>query len=143
MPPTQADGVPTKQDAATPPTPPKRGEPPKPPAKHEAKPVEAPADDDSTPASADDETPTRLAAAETALASRDYARAEQLANAVINGEHSKPGQLARAHVVHGIVECTAHNDRGLALADLRAISAPRLKRKLAEGCQGAGMTLGE
>jgi serine/threonine-protein kinase len=111
-------------------------EPPKPPPKH----VDD-TDDDSTPESPDDETPTRLAGAETALASRDYARAEQLANAVINGEHRRPGPLARAHVVHGIVECAAHNDRGLALADLRAISSPRLRKKLVEGCQAAGMTL--
>jgi hypothetical protein len=134
---TAATNAPTTATATTtPPVPPKHGvEPPKPPPKHvdEA--------DDTMPESPDDETPTRLAGAEAALASRDYARAEQLANAVINGEHRTPAPLARAHVVHGIVECAAHNDRGLALADLRAISAPRLRKKLVEGCQAVGMTL--
>jgi serine/threonine-protein kinase len=140
----------TATNTAAPPEPPKHGvEPPKPPPqppKHGNEPAkhatsDDATDEDSTPESPDDETPARLAGAEAALASRDYARAEQLANVVINGEHRKPGSLARAHVVHGIVECAAHNDRGLALADLRAISTPRLRKKLVEGCQAAGMTI--
>jgi serine/threonine-protein kinase len=126
-------------------TPTHGAEPPKPPATHPtaeatAEPPDATTGDDA-PASADDETITRLAGAETALTSRDFARAEQLANAVITGDHSKPAQLARAHVVHGIVECAAHNDRGLALADLRAITAKPLRKKLVEGCAAVGMQL--
>jgi serine/threonine-protein kinase len=132
-------------DRPVPPEPPRPPEPRKPAARVPAKAPAAEAEpaDDSTPASPDDETSKKLADAEAALAARDFARAERLANAVINGEHAKPGQLARAHVVHAIVECAAHNDRGLALADLRAITVARQRKKLSDSCAAAGMTLDE
>ncbi len=97
--------------------------------------------EDSTPASPDDDTQAKLTQADAELAKGNYELAEKLANSVINGEHPRPAQKGRAHVIHGIVECAAHNDRGNALADLRAVTGPRQHKKLIEGCAAAGIHL--
>jgi eukaryotic-like serine/threonine-protein kinase len=97
--------------------------------------------DDETAAPGEEETLTRLEQADQALARGEYAKAEKLANAVINGESVRPAQKGRAHAIHGVVECALHNDRGLALADLRASYGPKQRKKLLDGCAAAGMTL--
>jgi serine/threonine-protein kinase len=99
----------------------------------------ATADDDEP---GDEDTMKRLADADHALTAGDYVHAEQLANSVINGETSRAAQKGRAHVVHGIVECAFHNDRGLALADLRAVIGPKQRHRLLQGCAAVGMQLG-
>jgi len=87
-------------------------------------------------AAGEDETAAaKLRDAQAALQAEDYAKAEQLANAVINGEHSGPGQKARAHVIHGIVACVAHNALGDANADARALAGtPKLQKRLMDRC---------
>jgi serine/threonine-protein kinase len=97
--------------------------------------------DDETAVPGDEETLAKLEDADQALARGEYAKAEKLANAVINGENVRPAQKGRAHAIHGVVECALHNDRGLALADLRASYGPKQRKKLLDGCAAAGMKL--
>jgi serine/threonine-protein kinase len=114
--------------------------PPPPAVKPDAS-VAAPEPEETAPANPDDDTIVKLSEAEGALEKGEYAKAEKLANSVINGEHALPAQKGRAHAIRGIVQCALHNDRGLALADLRAVFGPKQKKKLLDGCAAAGMAL--
>ena len=108
------------------------------------KPVETkPAESDDTSAPGEDATfADKLRDAQRALDNQDYAKAERLANAVINGDHSGPIQQAKAHVIHGIVACVAHNALGEANADARALgSYPKLQARLTSRCDSAGIHL--
>src|SRR6185312_221959 len=78
---------------------------------NDTKPNVAEAEDASAPGE-DATFADKLRDAQTALTNQDYAKAERLANAVINGDHSGPIQKAKAHVIHGIVACVAHNNLG-------------------------------
>ena len=90
--------------------------------------------------SAGDETiGERLRQAESALSGKDYSHAEQLANAVIAGEGAGRNQKARAHVIHGIVECTAHHSEENARIDLRQLEEfPKLRKRLITACHAEG-----
>lgn len=101
------------------------------------------ADSDDTSAPGEDATfADKLRDAQTALSNQDYAKAERLANAVINGDHSGPVQKAKAHAIHGIVACVAHNALGEANADARALGPyPKLQARLTSRCDGAGIHL--
>ncbi len=101
----------------------------------------ADADDTSAPGE-DDTFAAKLRDAQAALNSQDYAKAERLANAVINGDNSGPVQKAKAHVIHGVVACVAHNALGEANADARALAPyPKLQARLTSRCDGAGIHL--
>ncbi len=101
----------------------------------------ADADDTSAPGE-DDTSAAKLRDAQAALDGQDYAKAERFANAVINGESSGPIQKAKAHVIHGIVACVAHNALGEANADARALRKyPKLRSRLTSRCDGAGIQL--
>ena len=108
------------------------------------KPAEAKtAEPDDTSAPGEDETiAAKLREAQAALDGQDYAKAERLANAVVNGESSGPIQKAKAHVIHGIVACVAHNALGEANADARALRKyPKLQSRLTSRCNSAGIQL--
>ena len=101
-----------------------------------------PASDETGTAGEDATFSDKLRDAQAALDGQDYAKAERLANAVINGDHSGPIQQAKAHVIHGIVACVAHNNLGDANADARALgSYPKLRTRLASRCDSAGIQL--
>src|SRR3569623_1875167 len=101
-----------------------------------------PASDETGTAGEDATFSDKLRDSQAALDGQDYAKAERLANAVINGAHSGPIQQAKAHVIHGIVACVAHNTLGDANADARALgSYPKLRPRLASRCDSAGIQL--
>jgi serine/threonine-protein kinase len=82
----------------------------------------------------------KLQDAEAALRGGDLARAEQLANSVINGETSGPNQKQHAHAIRGSVMCLLHNDEDGARTDLRRMgNAPRLRKRVITACHNAGL----
>ncbi|MBV8756929.1 MAG: protein kinase [Deltaproteobacteria bacterium] len=102
-----------------------------------------PVDAEETASGGEDATfADKLRDAQTALDGHDYAKAERLANAVINGDTSGPVQKAKAHVIHGIVACVAHNALGDANADARSLASyPKLQSRLTTRCHTAGIEL--
>ena len=69
--------------------------------------------------------------------------AERLANAVISSASAPPHQRAAARLVHGIVQCAAHNDDEGAMTDMRSLGKfPRLRARLLEACHQHGALLG-
>jgi flagellar hook-length control protein FliK len=102
------------------------------PAPHPAPPADA-------EAGGDPDARDKLQQAEAALAGHDYDRAERLANAVINSSASAR-QRASARLIHGTVQCAAHNDQEAAQIDLRALDGFRaLRARLVTECRRHGV----
>ncbi|HUS30065.1 MAG TPA: protein kinase [Kofleriaceae bacterium] len=92
----------------------------------------------------DESAKQKLNDADAALKASQWARAEQLANAVVNSEDAFPKQKARASMIHGMAQCLGRNNEEGALTDLRRIKgAPALRVKLLKTCQKAGFMLAE
>jgi hypothetical protein len=87
----------------------------------------------------------KLRQAEEALRDSQWPRAEQLANAVLNSDDSKPKQKARAAMIHGMVQCLGRNNEEGALTDLRRMKGayPFLRKRLLVACQKAGFLNGQ
>ncbi len=108
--------------------------PPKPAPIPTVAPVEAAATSGS-----DVEAEARLVAADQALRDKGFSKVESLANMVITGEHASDRQRANAHMLRGIVMCTAHNDIENAGIDLRALHGfPAMRHRMLKECHDAG-----
>lgn len=103
-----------------------------------------PPDDDKDDADGDALSADKLRQAEEALRAGQWARAEQLANSVLNSEDAKPKQKARGAMLYGMVQCLGRNNEEGALTALRRMKGnyPFLRRRLLAACQKAGFLQG-
>ena len=137
--------TPGKPDAK-PPVAPAPGKPPVKQHKPEPKPPvvqpPAPPPPPDNEGEGDDEIRDKLKQAATAFERHDYDLAERLANAVINS-HGAPKQRATARLIHGQVQCVAHNDQEAAQIDLRNLENFRaLRLRLLNVCRNHHVLIG-
>jgi serine/threonine protein kinase len=99
----------------------------------------APAPDGDADGNAD--ARDKLTQATAALTQGKHELAEQLASAVINAPASAK-QHATARLIHGTVQCVAHNDQEAAQIDLRNLEGSRgLRLQLLSVCKRHGINL--
>jgi hypothetical protein len=95
--------------------------------------------------SGDETIGQRIKEAEIAYRAGEFEKAERIANFIITGNTGGKGQLAHAHVIHGLVMCSpAHNSQSNANTDARQIKDfPRLHAKLVSGCHDMHVELSD
>jgi serine/threonine-protein kinase len=82
-----------------------------------------------------------LGAVESAIAAKEWVRARELANKVVNSPDASDFQKSRAHSLLGVIACHSNTDQEGAQRELRQITIPRLRARLIAACREDGVTL--